>query len=119
MTETRTLIQKVWGHEEIVVATELYTLKKLHLKKDFQCSTHYHPVKDETFVIDKGHVLINVMGMENVCGPGFTVRLSPGTPHSFRGITDAVIVEVSTEDRPEDSIRIDGEESRYVGPYEP
>ena len=103
MAET---IQKVWGLEELCVNNEKYCAKLLHLHRDYQCSVHFHKEKDETFYIMEGKVLMEV-GTEEpyVMHPGDSVRIRPGVSHRFTGVTCAIILEVSTTDKKEDSYR--------------
>ena len=50
---------KVWGEEHWIVNKE-YCGKKLVLKKGFRCSMHFHKIKDETFYVISGKVLIEL-----------------------------------------------------------
>src|SRR4051812_37450647 len=40
---------KIWGREIWITNTALYCGKHLLLNKGYQCSLHYHKIKDETF----------------------------------------------------------------------
>ena len=51
-------VEKVWGHEEWIVNNPKYCGKKLVLKKGYRCSIHKHDIKDETFYILSGTVLL-------------------------------------------------------------
>lgn len=102
---------KKWGYEEWIANTPLYCGKRLILNKGWRCSMHHHKVKDETFFIDSGLVLIewstpdrtNVRSF--VLSSGDTFRVQPGEWHRFTGLTDAVIFEVSTHHEDDDSYR--------------
>ena len=47
----------------------------------------------------------NTNGTHTVMKPGDSVRIKPKDVHSFAGITDATIIEVSTTHKDEDSHR--------------
>ena len=102
--------EKVWGHEEWIVNTPLYCGKKLVLKKHWRCSMHHHKVKDETFYIQDGVVMVETetadgKTFEDVLHPGQSMRIEPGTWHRFTGLTEAVIYEFSTHHEDDDSYR--------------
>ncbi len=98
-------VKKVWGSETILVNNDLYCGKLLHIDKGATCSYHYHPVKQETFHCLEGEVLLSVKGAEFLLEEPYTIN--PNTPHKFYGITDAVILEVSTPHSDEDVVRLE------------
>ncbi len=109
-------VKKVWGKEHWIVNTPKYCGKKLILKKGYQCSLHYHKIKDETFYIIKGKIELEVYpdkkcvccGFTLTMGPGDYQRLKPGTVHRFRSITKiAEIIEFSTHHIEKDSYRLE------------
>ncbi len=106
------MVKKVWGYEEMLVNNDKYCSKLLHLDEGFICSYHYHPIKQETFIPLEGEVLLNVKGKEFMLTEPYTIN--PNTPHSFYGVTDAVILEVSTPHSDEDVVRLN-ESKRVVG----
>ena len=77
----------------------------MHLKKGYQCSIHYHKVKDETFYILSGRVRMIVDGVIKVMYPGDIVHLSPMAKHRFIGLEDSEIIEISTYHEDDDSYR--------------
>lgn len=99
------IVEKVWGREEWIVNNELYCYKKLYLKKGYQCSMHKHMIKDETFIIQYGTVQMEAR-VPILMNKGEQVRIKPNTYHRFLGITDAVIIEISTQHIDEDSYRL-------------
>jgi len=99
-------VEKVWGFEEIWVNNELYCCKFLHIKKNYRSSYHYHKAKDETFVVFEGEVMLRrQFHVDKVIVPGDVVRIPPNMLHSFEGLLDSVLLEVSTHDTPDDSFR--------------
>lgn len=113
-------VPKVWGHERIDVAQELYTLKQLTVLPGWRCSFHYHALKTETFLVQSGVLELEdqlvttegaLLGMPQtrVLGPGARVILEPFTAHRFRAVTaePCVFLEVSTQDLESDSYRLE------------
>lgn len=105
-------VEKIWGTELWLVNCSHYGCKILKLNKDFQCSLHYHKLKTETFIVIRGHVKLEVPDVMVTLGPGDSYNIHPGMEHRFTGLTDALIVEVSTMHLDSDSYRL--EESRKI-----
>ena len=99
-------VSKSWGKEVWMVNTDLYCGKKLFLKKGAKCSLHFHKIKDETFYIDLGQVLMQIGEKEIVMYIGDVMQIRPGTKHRFTGLEDSVIIEISTHHENSDSYRI-------------
>ena len=107
-------VDKVWGREVWMANTDLYCGKKLILKKGKRCSLHFHKNKDETFYIQEGKVLMEVADEKRIMIPGEAILIKPNTKHRFSGLTDAVIIEISTHHEDSDSYRIEGQLSGDV-----
>mgnify|MGYP003153035265 CR=1 FL=1 len=101
------IIKKQWGSEEVIANNDLYCAKYMLLAKQCRCSYHYHKVKDETFYIVVGEVLMVIEGSQKVMRPGDSVRIMPKQKHSFTGLEHSQILEVSTHDEADDSYRDD------------
>lgn len=99
------VFEKVWGHEVWIVNNEEYCGKFLNLKRNYRCSTHYHKLKDETFYIMGGVVLMEVGNNTYILRTGEAVRVRRGVLHRFTGISDATILEISTQHFEDDSYR--------------
>ena len=100
-------VKKLWGHEFIAVNTELYCLKLIVCRDNIWSSEglyHMHIEKDETFIVVEGDLELDIDGNIAIYRSPQTVRIFPLTPHRFRSVS-CNIMEVSTEDKPEDSIR--------------
>ena len=110
------LVPKIWGYEKWLENSDKYCSKILSLNKGFQCSLHYHKMKDEMFLILKGHVRMEVGDTVSHMREGNFVRIAPETPHRFTGIDNSMILEVSTYHDEGDSYRI--QESRKLDEYE-
>ena len=102
-------VEKVWGHEEWIVNNSSYCGKKLVLKKGGRCSMHKHEIKDETFYISSGKVLLetefNGIRETRLMTPGDIKHIKIGMWHRFTGVEVAEIIEFSTFHMDEDSIR--------------
>lgn len=111
-------VKKLWGTEEWLVNNQTYCAKFLNLKSGYQCSLHYHILKDETFYILDGIIEIEYGYGERemkvgMLKAGEQIRICPLLLHRFKAVTNtAKILEVSTHHDDEDSYRI--ETSREV-----
>jgi len=59
------------------------------------CPYHRHRTKHETFYVLKGKVDMTVNGETRTLNQGDVLSMPPGTMHSFTGLGDALLVEVS------------------------
>ena len=115
-------VKKLWGSEEWLVNTEMYCAKYLNLLKGFQCSLHYHRIKDETFYVMFGEVEVEIaislgdskdVASQSMTMPirykqGESIRVKPRVIHRFKALTDTVkLLEVSTHHEDKDSYRIE------------
>jgi dTDP-4-dehydrorhamnose reductase len=90
------IVSKVWGEEHWIINRD-YAGKKMVLFKGRQCSLHLHKVKDETFYVNKGKVLLEVSGERRLMLPGDAQLIMPYQLHRFTAIgADAEIFEFST-----------------------
>lgn len=108
------VVPKLWGYEKWLENNDRYCSKILFLNKGYQSSLHYHKVKDEMFLVTKGHVRFEKDEEVLHMMPGSFVRIPPNTIHRFGGIEDSEILEISTHHSDKDSYRVSGEESRRI-----
>lgn len=122
--EHMTYVPKAWGSETWAVNTNRYCGKILRISKGMFCSFHYHKLKEETFTVIAGRILIicadqeeattiavgdvasDVAMIQKVLYPGQAWNILPGCVHQFYGIDDAVVFESSTEHFDSDSYRL-------------
>ena len=97
--------EKVWGREEWIANNHKYCGKKLILNKGKRCSLHYHKLKDETFYLQSGKILMELDGFEMVLNPGEYIEIPKTNSHRFSGLEDSVIFEFSTQHFDSDSYR--------------
>lgn len=102
-------VEKVWGHEEWIANNDKYCGKKLVVKKGFRCSMHCHKIKDETFYLASGKVLMELeyegKKSSRVMTPGDVQHIKIGMWHRFTGLVDSEIFEFSTFHMDSDSHR--------------
>ena len=87
------------GLIEYWIANEVkagYCGKYLILFDGQQCPFHSHKQKHETFHIVKGKVRMIVDGKEHIMNEGDLLVMPPGEVHSFTGMGNALILEIST-----------------------
>jgi mannose-6-phosphate isomerase-like protein (cupin superfamily) len=124
LVTSMTYVPKSWGREIWVVNTNKYCGKFLHINKGMFCSFHYHKLKEETFVVLSGKVIIvyaeqseattiavgnvafDVPKSQETLYPGQAWHIKPGSVHQFYGVEDSVIFETSTEHFDSDSYRL-------------
>jgi len=99
-------VEKLWG-SEIWVCNLNYCGKILKLNKGFRCSLHFHKLKDETFYVIKGEVLMEINNRKRKMKVGDAQRIKPMERHRFTGIKDAEIIEFSTHHLDTDSYRLE------------
>ena len=76
-------VEKPWGHEEILVETDLYRLKILVIRAGEETSVQRHERKHEAFYIDGGVAQV-LHGTETAfVSKGHLVVVPPGTVHQI------------------------------------
>ena len=109
-------VDKPWGYEIWWALTERYVGKILHVRQGESLSLQYHRIKDETILVQSGHLLFETVPnsedgeLQRVqLGPGDAFHIAPGTIHRMTGLEDCDILEVSTPEL-DDVVRL---EDRY------
>lgn len=102
---------KLWGREEWIINTAKYCGKKLVFNPGFCCSLHYHKIKEETFYLLTGKVLLEVGPSEQqitkrIMLPGDVQHIPVGTVHRITGIEYSELMEFSTFHQEDDSYRL-------------
>jgi mannose-6-phosphate isomerase-like protein (cupin superfamily) len=98
--KTQTL-DREWGEEIIVAATDDYLGKVLKYKRGKAGGLQFHRTKDETFYLLEGLGVVEFVGpdgdiVEKVMNPGESYRIPPGAPHRFYAAQDCIVFETST-----------------------
>jgi|TARA_R110002012_G_scaffold291773_1_gene486427 mannose-6-phosphate isomerase len=112
------IVKKPWGHEEIIVHTNKYVMKKLFIKAGQRLSKQFHVEKDETVYVSKGLLLLDLSygeGETNIIKlkEGNSWRITPRTVHRFTAPEDQAVelFEVSTPEL-DDVVRLSDDYGR-------
>ena len=106
-------LPKGWGFEKWIVNSKEYCGKLLYFVKGKKCSWHYHKLKDETFYIQSGKILLKysdgdeiAYADEIILSRGDKFHIYRGLRHQMFAIEDTELFEFSTQHFDEDSYRI-------------
>jgi len=107
-------VEKGWGHEIWIHNSEKYCGKLLFFNKGKKCSWHYHHLKEETFYLQEGRILLKYGWDEDinkattlVLRPGSSFHITVGLKHQMKGLLKSnILFEFSTQHFDSDSIRI-------------
>ena len=101
MLESPRRVEKPWGYELIWAETDEYVGKVLHVRAGEALSLQYHEIKDETFFLLKGSLLLQVgLSADQLIDyqmlEGQSFHMPTGTVHRMIAETDCELAEVST-----------------------
>lgn len=87
------------------------TVKLLYIQQNKKLSLHYHAKKIEIFYLVKGSLKLELWknGMRYICimSERDCIKIPPHLIHQMTGLdTENILLEVSTQDMPEDSYRV-------------
>tara|TARA_B100001123_G_scaffold229685_1_gene258352 strand:- start:1033 stop:1407 length:375 start_codon:yes stop_codon:yes gene_type:complete len=112
------IIEKPWGHEEIIIHTSKYVMKKIFIEAGQRLSKQFHNEKDETVYVYRGVLHLDLSideGESNIrkLQEGETWRILPRTIHRFCAPPDegVELFEVSTPEL-EDVFRLSDDYGR-------
>jgi quercetin dioxygenase-like cupin family protein len=113
MTSSIKLVPKGWGFEKWIVNNEQYCGKLLYFVKGKQCSWHYHKIKDETFYIQSGKIILLygydddiTLAEKKVLRKGDNFHVPVGLRHRMYALEDTELFEFSTQHFDSDSYRV-------------
>jgi mannose-6-phosphate isomerase-like protein (cupin superfamily) len=107
-------VEKGWGKEVWIENNDKYCGKLLHINKGKQCSWHYHKLKEETFYLQQGRILL-LYGWDDdiakadklILHSGDSFHVPIGLKHRMKGLLKTnVLIEFSTHHEDSDSYRI-------------
>lgn len=104
------IVDKPWGHEEILKKTNKYVVKRIKITSGHRMSLQYHELKEETIYVISGTLIIwksiDFNDHITLC-PGEVFHVKPTEIHRFGATeqSDVVILECSTIEL-EDVIRL-------------
>jgi quercetin dioxygenase-like cupin family protein len=114
MSSSVKFVPKGWGFEKWIVNSEEYCGKLLYFAKGKKCSWHYHVLKDETFYIQSGKILLKYSdddtienAKEIVLERGDKFHIYRGLRHQMYALEDTELYEFSTQHFDSDSHRIE------------
>jgi len=104
-------VDKWWGYELHYKNDEEYCMKLLCLKQGGHTSMHFHVGKHETLLVTKGTLTLMTISDKvektYLVPEGVAWVVCPGYTHRLKAVHGEVhIVEASTYDREDDSVRI-------------
>lgn len=110
--ETR-YVAKGWGSEKWFCNTTHYCGKLLTINYGKRTSWHYHVVKDETFYVQSGLIVLYYGKADDMSDrksktlfPGDTFHVPPGMRHQLCAAQQSEVLEFSTTHSDADSIRV-------------
>lgn len=96
-----------FGLNMLTVVNRGYCKKLLLLLPGQKHPEQYHKLKEETFHVLHGELVLTLDGVERVCRPGDVVTVEPGVRHAFRSEGGAIIEELSSTHYTNDSFYTD------------
>jgi mannose-6-phosphate isomerase len=112
------IVEKPWGHENLIVHTDKYVMKKLFIKAGQRLSRQFHVQKDETVYVSQGTLLLDLSRSDNESNviklkEDKSWRITPNTIHRFTAPDDqdVVLYEVSTPEL-DDVVRLSDDYGR-------
>ena len=113
MNSSIKIVPKGWGFEKWIVNNEKYCGKLLYFIKGKQCSWHYHNIKDETFYVQSGKLLLFYgydsdinLAQKKILKKGDSYHIPVGLKHRMVALEDTEMFEFSTQHFDSDSIRV-------------
>ena len=107
-------VPKGWGWEKWIANSPEYCGKLLFIEKTKRCSWHYHKIKDETFYVQSGELMV-IYGTDEdierakiiIMKAGDKLHVPPGMIHQMQARVDTELFEFSTQHFEDDSYRIE------------
>jgi mannose-6-phosphate isomerase-like protein (cupin superfamily) len=107
------IVPKGWGREVWIANGERYCGKILEIRKGKKCSLHFHKIKDESFYLRAGRLLVKVMpspaetlSEEFIIEAGQCMDVPVGLVHQMEALEDSELYEFSSQHFESDSYRL-------------
>jgi len=104
---------KGWGYEKWIVNKLEYCGKLLYINKDKKVSWHYHILKDETFYVQSGKIILKYSKEDNIEAANYVIlnsgesfHIPKELRHQMIALEDTELFEFSTEHFESDSYRL-------------
>lgn len=113
-------IEKYWGSIKTLFENDLYTVKRIFMKKDTQSSMEYHIAKEESYYIESGKLKVGTRigrakNTSLILNEGDVFHIPVGFMHMRIALEDTVIIEFSTLDDDGDSHLVeDGKTYKHI-----
>lgn len=113
-------VQKYWGDMKTLFENDLYTVKRIFMRKGTQSSMEYHVKKQEAYYIDSGKLKIGTRigrakNTSLILNQGDVFHIPVGFMHMRIALEDTVIIEFSTLDDDGDSHSVeDGKNYKHI-----
>ena len=85
---------KIWGYNEEIIRTDLFSLNHLHISTGGQCSLHQHKHNYNLFYVVSGRVKITTGFGDVEIGSCQNFLVLPGTEHQFEGLEESEVIEL-------------------------
>ncbi len=85
--------KKIWGENIEIFRSESVSVNILKIKKDYQCSHHYHRFKRNNFYVLEGELKIRHEQGETIIREGESFEVLPPNKHQFVAMTDVLAIE--------------------------
>jgi mannose-6-phosphate isomerase-like protein (cupin superfamily) len=100
------IVKKDWGYE-VWIVNGTYCGKSILVGEKWSSGGkfHYHKIKDETFYVISGHLVVGLTDYkEIILEEGQSLRIKPGQGHRFRSASgECLFIEFSTHHEDSDS----------------
>ncbi len=113
-------VNKYWGDMKTLFENDLYTVKRIFMKKGTQSSMEYHIKKRESYYIESGRLKIGTRigrakNTSLILEQGDVFHIPVGFMHMRIALEDTIIIEFSTLDDDGDShIVEDGKTYKHI-----
>jgi quercetin dioxygenase-like cupin family protein len=113
MNSSNNIYPKGWGYEKWIVNKPEYCGKILYINKDKRVSWHYHILKDETFYVQSGKIILKYSteddiqkANEIILNVGDSFHIPKNLRHQMIALENTELFEFSTEHFETDSYRL-------------
>jgi mannose-6-phosphate isomerase-like protein (cupin superfamily) len=98
-------VEKPWGYETELHATDRYSLWELHILPGQETSLHRHDLKDVFLVVQGGELIVESLNNSRTLAQGSTALINRGEYHRLKAPKGAVVIEVEWPNNREDITR--------------
>jgi len=113
-------VEKYWGKMDTLFENDLYSVKRIFMRKGTQSSMEYHVKKQESYYIESGCLKVGTRigrakNKSFILQQGDVFHIPVGFMHMRMALEDTVIIEFSTLDDDGDShIVEDGKNYKHI-----